>query len=340
MAKTLIFDAVFADENGVGQQVDSDIKVEIYDVEGTLKETRLLGTDPNTEIKEASGGSGIFYTTTVDVTDYLVGAVTAKWYAKVGGTQVDPYPFEETLPYPVSGVFTENDIREYIRNFLGWPRVAVELEPSQYAYILQEALAFYNAYNPIMKFGVLDYVEGQDAYYLPDVPARGIFRVEFIRKMGSPYMTDPMFGREFPRGHPQDFDTYVLSTAHWKTLNRVGGLEPEWKWDRNTKTLYVSSGPPAGDSIISRYYITYYYYDDNALETIPSHHYRAIYRYCLALAKEVLAQVRGKFGGAVPAPGGQLTLNYSDLQSQAEQEKEKIEEEIKGFSPPVPPMRY
>jgi len=53
-----------------------------------------------------------------------------------------------------------------------------------------------------------------------------------------------------------------------------------------------------------------------------------IRRYALALSKETLGQVRGKFGGSVPIPGDNLTLNASDLLSQAKEEKDKLKEEL------------
>jgi hypothetical protein len=54
-----------------------------------------------------------------------------------------------------------------------------------------------------------------------------------------------------------------------------------------------------------------------------------IRRFALALSKETLGQVRGKFGGNVPIPGDNVTLNASDLLSQASNEQEKLREELK-----------
>ncbi len=53
-----------------------------------------------------------------------------------------------------------------------------------------------------------------------------------------------------------------------------------------------------------------------------------IRRYCLALCKETLSQVRGKFGGSVPAPGITLTLNSSVLAAEAKEEKQQLREEL------------
>ena len=48
-----------------------------------------------------------------------------------------------------------------------------------------------------------------------------------------------------------------------------------------------------------------------------------IFKYTLALAKELLAYVRGKYQ-TVPVPGSEVTLNGGELVSQAQQEKEEL----------------
>ena len=53
-----------------------------------------------------------------------------------------------------------------------------------------------------------------------------------------------------------------------------------------------------------------------------------IRNYALALSKEVLGQVRGKFG-SIPIPGESVTLNASDLLSQAKDEQTALKEELK-----------
>lgn len=54
-----------------------------------------------------------------------------------------------------------------------------------------------------------------------------------------------------------------------------------------------------------------------------------IRRYALALCKEMLGQIRGKFGGKIPLPGDTVTLNSSDLLSQAEKERNALIDELK-----------
>jgi hypothetical protein len=53
-----------------------------------------------------------------------------------------------------------------------------------------------------------------------------------------------------------------------------------------------------------------------------------IRRFALALSKETLGQVRGKFGGNVPIPGDTVSLNASDLLGQASAEQTALREEL------------
>jgi hypothetical protein len=53
-----------------------------------------------------------------------------------------------------------------------------------------------------------------------------------------------------------------------------------------------------------------------------------IRRFALALTKEVLGQVRGKFA-VVPIPGESVTLNAAELLSQAKTEQDLLRDELK-----------
>ena len=53
-----------------------------------------------------------------------------------------------------------------------------------------------------------------------------------------------------------------------------------------------------------------------------------IFRYTLALAKELLAYIRGKYQ-VVPVPGSEATLNQADLLTDARTEKESLLTQLK-----------
>ena len=54
-----------------------------------------------------------------------------------------------------------------------------------------------------------------------------------------------------------------------------------------------------------------------------------IRRFALALSKETLGQIRGKFGGSIPIPGDNINLNASDLLGQAKEEQNALRDELK-----------
>ena len=64
-------------------------------------------------------------------------------------------------------------------------------------------------------------------------------------------------------------------------------------------------------------------------ENINSMGKQWIRRFALALSKETLGQIRGKFGGTIPIPGESVTLNASDLLSQAKEMQDKLRDELK-----------
>jgi|TARA_R110002020_G_scaffold90394_3_gene220067 hypothetical protein len=64
-------------------------------------------------------------------------------------------------------------------------------------------------------------------------------------------------------------------------------------------------------------------------ENINSMGKQWIRKYGLAVAKEMLGQVRGKFG-TIPIPGNDVTLNSSDLLSQAKEEQSSLKEELRS----------
>ncbi|HCV02670.1 MAG TPA: hypothetical protein DG048_08500 [Pseudoalteromonas sp.] len=68
-------------------------------------------------------------------------------------------------------------------------------------------------------------------------------------------------------------------------------------------------------------------YANIPFENINSIGKQWIRRYALALSKEVLGQIRGKLS-TIPIPGNNVTLNASDLLSQAKEEKASLKEEL------------
>lgn len=340
MAKILIFDARFTDDMGEGSIVDSStLRVEFYE-QGSItpKETRVLGNDRNTSIISVSDSDGVYYTTTVDVTDYIVGRVTAKWFAESNSTAVQPYPLIESLPYPTQSTLTGSELEDYIATELGYPSVAVELTSQHYSQIIDKTLAIYNEWLPAEQMIGIDLIPGVQEYYLPMIPSRGPSDVVFVRRDGVPFVNDPLFGRFFPRANMLDFDVYQLGIAFWETVNRTTGRELDWWWSQSDQTIYISTGESNVAGSFANLSVAIRYFDSVSLEGVKGQHFNWFRSMCCAQAKKLVGRIRNKFSGSIPAPGGRLTLDGKDMLEEGSEEESMLLEKIRSMGSKVPPM--
>ena len=94
------------------------------------------------------------------------------------------------------------------------------------------------------------------------------------------------------------------------------------KNDRNNPVRNTNEGLVTNVSNVPYNNITY--------GTINTPARQWIFRYTLALSKEMLASVRGKYS-TVPIPGSEVTTNANDLRSEAASEKQALIEELKAM---------
>jgi hypothetical protein len=69
-------------------------------------------------------------------------------------------------------------------------------------------------------------------------------------------------------------------------------------------------------------------YTNISYETVNAPGRQWIFRYTLAIAKEMLSSIRGKYS-QIPIPGAEVTTNASELRSEAAAEKQALIEELK-----------
>ena len=96
------------------------------------------------------------------------------------------------------------------------------------------------------------------------------------------------------------------------------------KSDRNNP--YVDTG--GGDVITN---ISQVPYSNPVYSTINSIGRQWIFEYALALVKEILGYVRGKYNNAIPIPGDETQLNAPDLLSAATAEKAALIERLRAY---------
>jgi hypothetical protein len=120
--------------------------------------------------------------------------------------------------------------------------------------------------------------------------------------------------------------------SFYEMYQRIRGTEPDWHYDQFNHILLVdcNSGP---------YDIAFIVAKKLTMDSINigwDWYEYEFYRAVLAQSKKILARIRGKFSNSLPAPAGNLTIDSSELQAQAEQEWKDVEERLKGATPPVP----
>ena len=116
--------------------------------------------------------------------------------------------------------------------------------------------------------------------------------------------------RIFPEGTAQAPGTiwfeYIVQTDPWEEDASSGG-KSNVEGINNMNTLPFGNIPYRNINSIGKQWIR---------------------RFALALTKEMLAQVRGKFS-SIPIPGNDISLNAADLMGQSQQEQTALREELK-----------
>ena len=122
-----------------------------------------------------------------------------------------------------------------------------------------------------------------------------------------------------------------------ETREKMLTTKRSYKFDPHTQYLTMYPQPLSG---AARFYGIVSCYLERPLAEVIREQW--VYQYSLALTKIGVANIRGKFSGTNLLGGG--TLNYSDLQSQGLQEKEKLEQQlfegVPGFGDTDPPMFF
>lgn len=125
------------------------------------------------------------------------------------------------------------------------------------------------------------------------------------------------------------------SNYSYNVINNVAYLYPVPDWGFQLHfTYYVVDGDvypendPATNGVAN---VSNAPFGNIAYSGINSIGRQWIRRFCMALVKEVLGQVRGKIVSGVPIPNGVLQLNGADLISQGREEQQYLRDELKNL---------
>lgn len=295
---SILAEAAFLDGSGAAVPVDLDLRADIYKAGGTtIVESRTLTGDPKIEVASIQGGT--FYYTKVDPALLAGMPLEVHWLANIKGKKYTPFPLVTYHGAPATeseNILLSVAVKLWIKKQLGWPMIPLEIPDEAVDQSIGDALRDFNSARPKINFGLILLAAGQTRYEVSF--GRGLIRVEFVRTEGTPLISDPLFGREYPRGQQLDFDQYVLGRAFFETLLRVTSQEPEYRWEPSDPThLYIAAQEQSYD-------VYYEYASDHRLEEISPAQHQDFMHGCLMYAKRRLVTVRGRYGSSIPGPKG------------------------------------
>ena len=215
-----------------------------------------------------------------------------------------------------------DDLREYILRKLGACLVKVELSKDQLEDAIDDSLDIFNQYlcKPVPRLES----SRQGSVVIPLLPGdRGVIEVQMLRpqdnRVGS-QMTifELMYRMVFPRMPMGDW--YALR-SYYKMFQQIRGTEPDWYVDESTNTLYFDcmSGP------YDIFYIVARDMDLDDFVNLKPAYSKMLKKYAVAEAKITLSNVRGKYGGSIPVPGGTLQTDAATMRQEGAKEKEEVE---------------
>lgn len=331
----LLIETRFLNQFKQSVAVDSDLTLKVYEANVPNPSPKITvtltgsipATTPPTFIERVVKSTGVYYFVRLPTADPVLGfsggPIDAKWFAKLGGVELEPYPCIQRLNFPSTNetILFASEIKDYILSTLGAPTYSVELTDTQLSVCIDRALELYNRWLPKYDYGTLIPIAGKQRYAIPAF-GRGVVDVQFVRKEGTPLVSDPLFGREYPRGQQLDFDQYRLGIGFFKDLLKVTSQDADWRWDPSEPlSLYVITQSQS-------YRVSYTFIRDNRLEEITPAHFQIFRRTALAYAKEILGAIRGKYD-QIQAPTGGITLDGNVIRAAAEKELAEVTEDYR-----------
>ena len=220
-------------------------------------------------------------------------------------------------------------IKDYVLAKLGFPVIDVELDDFQIQICIDEAISKleYHAPDWMTQYAVFDTSAGINVYELPPEVADNLndvwYRRDFFKFGANPgsleYDFSIMFFTNTGLFNNYNVSQYLLMQQYLKQVKNVLGQMATWQLVNN-RYLHLFPVPDSAEPVL----VEFRAFDPNTVH----HAYKSwLQRYTLALSREILAGIRGKYA-TLPGPGGGTRLNGTELMQQATQEKKDLIEEL------------
>ena len=230
----------------------------------------------------------------------------------------------------------KQEVYDYVNTFLGGGMIDVELDPIHYKTALDKALSRFRqrSDNSVEEsYMFLTTVVDQNEYILPNevMEIRKLFRRSIGSRSGGgdggslfePFNLAYTNTYLLSGSKMGGLATYDMFSQHQELVGRMFGSFIEFKWNPTSKKLTLLQRPRAEEEILL---YAYNYRPDNELlnDYLAS---QWIKDYTLAACKYMLGEARSKFA-TIAGPQGGSTLNGDTLKAEAQQEMDKLEQEV------------
>lgn len=251
---------------------------------------------------------------------------------------------------------TQPQVIDWLKRAVGGGVVVLELCKEHFEDSFSDALRWYIGRKGIKRRAIQTFTPGFQEYTMPDdtdevleVWFAGV-QIDIIAAVNPFAFIDidqlPVAYQSIT-GVPGGsfYGTFHQILAHAETARRIIGSEPAWEFFKDTNILHIVPRNQRTGTAIVRYISTTLITEDpkapltsptNDFRRLRYYHRDLILRYALAQVKNRLGRVRSKYTDGMPAAGGSKTLDGDTLLGEAQNEIEKLDEELKGLNEGVP----
>ena len=230
----------------------------------------------------------------------------------------------------------KQEVYDYVYALLGGGMIDVELDPIHYETALGKATARYRqrSENSVEEsYITLALTEDVNAYTLPNeiIEVRKVHRRSVGSRLGgnSGGTTFEPFNLAYTNTYLLagsgigGLATYDFFAQQQELVGRMFGSFIEFVWNTSTKKLTILTRPRAEEEVL-----LYCYNHRPDFELYKDYKaFQWIKEYTLANCKYMLGEARSKFA-TIAGPGGGTTLNGDTLKSEAQQEMEKLDNDL------------
>jgi hypothetical protein len=231
----------------------------------------------------------------------------------------------------------KQEVFDYVHAMLGGGMIDVELDPVHYETALTKALTTFRqrSDNSVEEsYLFMPTVTDQNDYTLPNevIEVRKLFRRSIGSRTGGgdggtlfePFNMAYTNTYLLSSSNMGGLATYDMFSQYQELVGRMFGSFIEFKWNSTTKKLTLLQRPRTEEDLLL--YVYNYRPDSEILNDYLAKQW--IKDYTLAGCKYMLGEARSKFA-TIAGPQGGSTLNGDALKAEAQQEMEKLQEEVK-----------